>query len=295
MKNIRNMELLNQLYKISSPSGQEGLMMNFIRERLDKLGVVHFTDRAGNIYATKGEAKTYPCIVSHTDEVHNFRQNNYKVIKSDEIIFGFDYQNRRHCGTGADDKNGIWICLKSLEEFDAMKCVFFVGEEIGCQGSSQAQMKFFNNCRYVLQCDRKGNSDIVTEYFGEALCSEEFLHDAEPEKFGYEKSDGMITDVIMLKNRGLKVSGVNLSCGYYLPHTPNEFTCVEDLMKCYHFVQHIIRNCNKTYTHKILSRFIPSKEEHWREGKKPEFQHQQWWKNYADYPYDRGFYNNFEY
>jgi hypothetical protein len=133
-----------------------------------------------------------------------------------------------------------------------MKCVFFVSEEIGCQGSSCANLSFFDDCRYVVQCDRKGNSDIVTRYCGYALCSEEFLHDAAPEKFGYSQSEGLITDVITLKTSGLNISCINLSCGYYLPHTPHEFTQVEDLMNCYRFVRHIIENCNKTYPHQIV-------------------------------------------
>ena len=133
-----------------------------------------------------------------------------------------------------------------------MKCVFFVGEEIGCQGSSHADMSFFDDCRYVLQCDRKGNSDMVTHYSGNTLCSDDFLLDVSPDKFAYRQSEGLITDVITLKNKGLKVSCANLSCGYYHAHTPHEFTCVEDLMKCYEFVRHIIKNCNKTYPHQII-------------------------------------------
>jgi putative aminopeptidase FrvX len=172
--------------------------------------------------------------------------------KGKEIIFGFNGLKRSFCGLGADDKNGIWICLKCLEEFDVMKCVFFVGEETGCYGSSHADMSFFNDCRFVLQCDRKGNSDMVTYYCGNTLCSDDFLLDTTPDKFGYRQSDGMITDVITLKNRGLKVSCANLSCGYYHPHSPYEFTCWEDLMKCYRFVGHIIENCSKTYPHQII-------------------------------------------
>ena len=176
--------------------------------------------------------------------------------KGNTIIFGFNNQRKSHCGIGADDKNGIWICLKCLETFDVMKCVFFVGEEIGCQGSSNADMQFFDDCRYVVQCDRKGSCDIVVNYNGDALCSEEFLLDAAHKEFGYSRSSGLITDAITLKNRGLNISCINLSCGYYLPHTPNEFTCVEDLMKCYWFVQHIIKNCSKTYHHKFIRRYI---------------------------------------
>ena len=92
---------------------------------------------------------------------------------------------------------------------------------------------------------------MVTYYCGNILCSDDFLLDASPEKFGYSQSEGLITDVITLKKNGLKVSCVNLSCGYYHPHTPHEFTSMEDLMKCYEFVRHIVRNCNKTYPHKL--------------------------------------------
>jgi len=268
--NFNKMNLLKKLYQISSPSGKETQMMNFIRSYLDKLGIPHFTDKAGNIYATKGLATSYPCIVSHTDEVHRFREKGFKIIQSgtkgNEIIFGFNYLNRSHFGIGADDKNGIWICLKCLEEFATIKCVFFVSEEINCLGSSQAKMKFFNDCRFVVQCDRKGNSDIVTYCYDIELCSNEFLHDAAPEQFGYKKSKGLITDVIKLKQRGLKVSCVNLSCGYYLPHTPHEFTCIDDLMKCYNFVKHIITNCKKTYRHKIVKKpEVRTMHNHWRE------------------------------
>jgi putative aminopeptidase FrvX len=249
------MKLLKQLYRISSPSGHETRMINFIRSRLDRTGIPYTTDAAGNIYAVKGTAQSYPCIVSHTDEVHLFHGTGYRVVQSgtgkQRIIYGFDYRQRSHCGTGADDKNGIWICLRCLEEFDAVKCVFFVSEETGCVGSSRARMKFFDDCRFVLQCDRKGSHDMVIRYGGSELCSAEFLHDADPYRFGYLPSAGLITDVITLKMRGLEVSCANLSCGYYLPHTPHEFTCVEDLMNCYRFVRHIVENCHKTYCHQI--------------------------------------------
>ena len=41
----------------------------------------------------------------------------------------------------------------------------------------------------------------------------------------------MMTDVLELKEKGLKVSCLNLSCGYYEPHTDHEFTVKKDLLK----------------------------------------------------------------
>ena len=44
------------------------------------------------------------------------------------------------------------------------------------------------------------------------------------------------------------MSCVNLSCGYYEPHTDHEYTVIADLLKCQRLVKHIIR------THTTVSR-----------------------------------------
>ena len=58
-----------------------------------------------------------------------------------------------------------------------------------------------------------------------------------------------MTDVEQLKENGLNVSCINISCGYYEPHTDNEFTDKNDLMKCLVFIEHIITSCTKVYPH----------------------------------------------
>ena len=69
------------------------------------------------------------------------------------------------------------------------------------------------------------------------------------EQFGYHLEEGMMTDVLTLKENGLAVSCVNLSCGYYDPHSDHEFTVKRDLLNCLSFVEHIINNCTATYPH----------------------------------------------
>ena len=59
----------------------------------------------------------------------------------------------------------------------------------------------------------------------------------------------MMTDVETLKERGLSVSAINMSCGYYNPHTDEEITVKRDLEKCWRMVQHIIEDCTETYPH----------------------------------------------
>jgi len=245
------MELLKELYGISARTHQEKDMIAFVSQRLSDLGVTFTTDEAGNIYATKGNADTYPCIAAHLDEVHEAREKGYEVlVVRDEFIIGFNSGKREFNGIGADDKNGIWVCLKCLEKYDNLKCVFFVGEEQGCIGSRQADMKFFDDCRFVLQCDRKGNSDFISNIYGNPLCSSQFIKDASLGEHGYKEERGMQTDVQALRERGLEISCANISCGYYYPHTPHEMTNIADLQKCLTLVEHIVENCCEVYTHK---------------------------------------------
>lgn len=254
------MELLKELYGISACTRQEKDMIAFVSQRLTNIGVTFTTDETGNIYATKGKADTYPCIAAHLDEVHEAREEGYEVLViRDEFIIGFNNGKREFNGIGADDKNGIWVCLKCLEKFDNLKCVFFVGEEQGCIGSRQADMKFFDDCRFVLQCDRKGNSDFISNIYGNSLCSSQFIKDASLGEHGYKEERGMQTDVQALRERGLEISCANISCGYYYPHTPHEMTNIEDLKKCLTLVEHIVENCQEVYTHKVV---CPQRLEH---------------------------------
>ena len=52
-----------------------------------------------------------------------------------------------------------------------------------------------------------------------------------------------------LKENGLEISCINLSCGYYEPHTDNEFTVKADLLNCLYLIEHIIETCTEVYPH----------------------------------------------
>lgn len=49
------------------------------------------------------------------------------------------------------------------------------------QGQYGSVHAFFDNVRFVIQPDRKGHSDLITNIGCSELCSEEFLKAAEPE------------------------------------------------------------------------------------------------------------------
>ena len=246
------MKLLKELYKIYSPTGREKGMRKFITKWIKENchNTMVAKDEMGNLYVTKGKAETFPCLVAHMDQVQKSHPIDFEALETEDIIFGFSHAKKQYFGLGADDKSGIWVCLKCLEKYDAIKVVFFVQEEIGCVGSQKAVMSFFDNCRYVLQIDRKGSSDLITNIGGwTPLCSMEFVDAVKPEIFGYKEEVGMMTDVEVLKENGLRVSAVNISCGYYNPHTDNEFTIKSELINCLNFVQHIIETCKDVYPH----------------------------------------------
>ena len=247
-----NMQLLKRLYNIYSPSGKEEKMVKFLCSYIRQLpgNISMSKDKFGNLYVVKGESESYPCLVSHIDQVsHCNHSKDFKAIETREIIFGYSPKNRRFENLGADDKNGVFICLECLKKHDAIKVVFFREEETGCQGSSEAMMSFFDDIRFVIQPDRKGNSDLITNISYSELCSEKFLEEVEPEKWGYREENGLMTDVLTLKENGLGVSCINVSCGYYNPHTDEEVTVKKDLMKSLSFIEHIIEDCTDVYPH----------------------------------------------
>lgn len=248
MKEKLNYELLKDLYCIHSKSGSEKRIRRFIKKWL-KANVpeaVVTQDNTGNLYITKGVAVSYPCLCAHMDQVQDFHPSDFTCVETDEVIFGYSPKMRKQCGLGADDKNGIFLALSALMEYPVLKCAFFIGEEIGCIGSSAADIGFFIDCRFCAQIDRRGSSDMVTEISG-PLCSDSFIKAADSESWGYRESGGMMTDVEALAEAGVSVSCINLSCGYYNPHTDCEFTHKPDLEKCWAFVCHLIEDCTAVY------------------------------------------------
>lgn len=245
------MELLKQLYSIHSPSGGEKKMRKFIKGwiRRNVPDAVMTVDH-GNVYVMRGIADTYPCVVAHIDQVQHKHSKDFRCYVSDGKVYGFSVDAMEMQGLGADDKNGIWVALKCLQRYDVMKCAFFVGEETGCVGSGNADMRFFTDCRWVVECDRRNGGDLITEASWVELCSKEFVDALQPERFGYKETTGLMTDVMTLKEQGLGVSCVNMSCGYYRPHTDGEYTVLDELKNCFAFVRWIVENVTEVYEHR---------------------------------------------
>ena len=253
------MELLKRLYGIHSPSGKEDSMVDFICDWLNKNEpYADFeVDKLGNIYIQKGMADNYPCVVAHTDQVQSRHATDFVSLYNPnyDVIFGYSPKMKEQQGLGADDKNGIWVALKALQHASFIKVALFAGEEIGCVGSSDCNMKFFEDCRWVIQADRRGGCDLITSVYNTDLCSKDFLAALQYSRFGYVEEDGMLTDVYQLKENGLKVSCINISCGYYEPHTDHEFTIYRELQNALNLVLFAVDNLIDVYPHEAESTF----------------------------------------
>lgn len=235
-------QLLHRILSVQSSSYQTEKMRSFVRIFADSIGAV-WEERDGNIYVTKGYAEVYPCVVAHTDTVHNIvPDSEFMVLRDKGVYFGWNPVKSRFQGVGGDDKVGVYIALAALEHFPACKAVFFRDEEIGCLGSSLAEFTFFDDCAFVLECDRKGNGDFVDDIYGTQMFGAEFKLAVDPilMRYGYRRTGGGITDVGQLKEDGLPIVAANMSCGYFNPHTANEYIVIKDVQRCQRLVFAII-------------------------------------------------------
>lgn len=255
----KNMQLLVDLYNIAAESNHEQEITKAVKKLFVERGC-KVKNKDNNLYITKGKADTYPCIAAHLDEVHSDR-GEYEAIYSpqNDIIYGWSYTHNDFCGIGADDKNGIWVALQMVERLDYCKVALFRGEEIGCVGSRVAWMNFFKDCRFVLQVDRRNAGDLITSISGR-MVSDDFMEAITPiaNRFGYKETHGLMTDVETLCENGVGISCVNMSCGYYNPHSDVEFTKWSELLNTADFVEQICIGMTDVYTYTYEPPFVPT-------------------------------------
>jgi putative aminopeptidase FrvX len=140
---------------------------------------------------------------------------------------------------GGDDKCGGAIAL-SLAAMTTMplKIVASVQEEIGCVGIDQVDPRFFKDVAYALVLDRRGANHLIVSIAGQLLCQGAFaaamMRTAATTGLLVYASEGALSDARTLARHIPNV--VNLSVGYYRPHTPQEQVALADLWRSYRWV-----------------------------------------------------------
>lgn len=242
----QDIKFLKEVLSVPTKTYKEDLMIQFIEDWMIENNIEYYVDDYYNIYATKKESEVdddfyFPCVVSHTDTVHNIdtinvveeiHLNAQGVMKHSLKAYN---DNGNPTGIGGDDKCGVFACLTLLKELPYLKAAFFVSEETGCHGSRKADVNFFKDVGYAIQFDAPENwmiteycmgvkmFDRESEFFKECkkVLSESFPKEQEYMKHPY-------TDVFALKN-SFDFSCINISIGYYRYHTPNEYVVIEDV------------------------------------------------------------------
>lgn len=249
MKRSKFIDDLCKLVSIQSCSYETGQMMKHISSVVQSIqGCTTSTDSYGNLYVTKGYGP-YKTMVCHTDTVHDIVKAKVIPMKIKGNIIAINSKKISQIGTGGDDKCGIAITLQLLKDEPNMKAVFFLDEEVGCLGSSKLDVDFFNDCLFVLQCDRRGSNDFVNKISGTKLYDDNFSQAIKYllDKYSRVEVGGGMTDVLEIAYvTDLPVA--NMSCGYYNPHTDQEYINIEDFIDTYRLCSDIFKYINDKHT-----------------------------------------------
>ena len=229
-----------ELFKVPSTGENENLISIFIAKTLDKEGLDYQIDGYGNILIEKGNAP-YPCYVAHLDTVHDYDDGFNLVIENvaGRTMLRAHDDSKKFVGVGGDDKCGIFVCLQLLKTLDSCKVVFFSREESGGIGSSNVSLGFFKDCKFIAGIDRWNGQDIITRYGGGKTVSKRFLKDTKSllREYGYSENTGFFTDCFNLFDRDVGLSCMNISCGYYMHHSDNEYVDTNELYHCLKFCE----------------------------------------------------------
>jgi hypothetical protein len=255
------MVILGELLKIQSHRSNYEAMSNYIIKCLEGSKEVHYTqDEIGNIYVTKGELEIdYPAFACRTNSEQDIVEN-YQVLRlgKSHTWMALTETNGKAAtkGIGGDAKCGIYLCLKLIQSLPAVKCMFFVESGKGYKGAMECDLNFFRDCRWLIEFDRKGRGDIVTEANVKDICSKDFKEKLEKlgKKYNFQSVKGGKCDASILKvERKLNISAVNISAGFYRPNSQDERIIEKDLMQVLQLSKDIAEEIKETSTHQCTA------------------------------------------
>lgn len=179
---------------------------------IKEYGEQNVIDEDGFLYA-KG---THPVLlVAHLDTVHKKPPRDIYVNLNRTRLQATE-------GIGGDDRCGVIIILEVIKKH---KCsvVFCEDEEIGGVGAGKfGDMNYNLNVNYAVEFDRKGSNDYV--FYKTA--NKEF--EEHIKQFGFVKAYGSYSDISDIA-RDYEIEAVNISSGYYNPHTTSEIVDLKDM------------------------------------------------------------------
>jgi putative aminopeptidase FrvX len=193
------------------------------------------TDEFGNYYVQIGDS--HSMFTSHLDTVSS------NVVNVQHVFDGQFIKTNGKSILGADDKAGVTILMFMIENQIPGLYYFFIGEEVGCTGSTLLAEKFRteknSKIKKVISFDRRGTNSVITyqsgrrcasDNFGKALANE--LNNAEASFLYKIDPTGVLTD--SYKFIDCVPECTNISVGYKNEHTLREEQDITHLEKLAH-------------------------------------------------------------
>lgn len=168
-------------------------------------------------------------LVAHMDTVHIKEPTNifyddvYKVMWSPE-------------GIGGDDRCGVYLIMRLLEDGYRPHVLFLEDEELGCVGAEKCvEVLRKPKVKFIIEVDRRGKDDCV---FYDCFNTDfmEYI-----QKFGFKEAEGTYSDICVL-SKVWDIASVNLSVGYYNEHTKYEYINLEEMKDTYNRVADILKD-----------------------------------------------------
>lgn len=235
-----------QLTKYTYPHGSEDKLRSFLPPGFKE-------DDFGNYFILIGESPTsmFTCHLdtacrSQEKVTHNIVDNRWISTDNKTIL-------------GADDKAGMVVILSMIEKKVPGLYYFFIGEEVGCIGSSDLAYHWIDFPEYksierVVSFDRRGTTSVITHQLGTRCCSDDFAKELSSQlnsSFGELKLSPDDTGVVTDSAQFMEVipECTNISVGYYKEHTFYECQDIDYLTKLCRAVCQI--NWNSLPTNRI--------------------------------------------
>ena len=247
--------LLKELYLLRSYSGFEEPTRRYI-ERFLSAWKIPYLNYNGNIIGFNHPGA--PLFSAHMDMVNtesyvlkqgefSVEQGVFTIDTKANIRLYRDAEKKHQTSLGADDKNGIWVILTLLKCGYEINFAFCHSEEVGGTGSQQIisnkeLAKFIAGCKFGIVIDRRNADDIIGYDNKYCLSLDDRISAFAKEKgFGFKPATGSCSDADKFSQL---LECVNLSCGYYSPHTSSEYTNVNELWKTFLFCQLLVDEFN---------------------------------------------------
>jgi disulfide oxidoreductase YuzD len=177
-------------------------------------------------------------LVAHMDTVH--KEQCRSIMQSGDTISSTQ-------GIGGDDRCGVFIIANIVKELNC-SVLLCEDEEVGGVGARKfTKTDYIKNLgvNYMIEFDRRGKDDAV--FYS---CDNDSFTSFVVTNTEYKKTFGSFSDISVLMPES-KLCGVNLSCGYYSPHTVKEYVVYSEMMNTIEAAKKLINaECEKPFEYK---------------------------------------------